>query len=104
MQNVIRNIVVLNQGEEVTEAMIPAPVSSAPLASVSNTIPSQVSTTSYESQSLSTMPGVRPLWEVEKEAIEQAIEFCEGNIPKAAALLDVSASTIYRKREKWQKE
>ena len=30
---------------------------------------------------------VRPLWIVEKEAIEQAIVFCDGSIPKAAALL-----------------
>jgi two-component system repressor protein LuxO len=29
------------------------------------------------------------------------IAYCDDNIPKAAALLEVSASTIYRKRERW---
>jgi two-component system repressor protein LuxO len=45
---------------------------------------------------------IRPLWKIEKQAIEQAIEQCDGNIPKAAALLDISPSTIYRKRQQWE--
>jgi DNA-binding NtrC family response regulator len=45
---------------------------------------------------------IRPLWIVEKETIERAIELCEGNIPKAAALLEISPSTIYRKKLSWQ--
>lgn len=47
---------------------------------------------------LSSSSDVIPLWLVEKKAIEAAIVFCDGNIPKAAALLDVSPSTIYRKK------
>ena len=47
-------------------------------------------------------PLVRPLWQVEKEAIEQAIASCDGNIPKAAALLEISPSTIYRKKQSWE--
>jgi len=39
---------------------------------------------------------------VEKFAIEQAIEVCGGNIPRAAAHLGISASTIYRKRMTWE--
>jgi DNA-binding NtrC family response regulator len=46
-------------------------------------------------------PAIRTLQEVEREAIEEAIARCDGNIPKAAALLDISASTIYRKRQFW---
>jgi two-component system repressor protein LuxO len=41
---------------------------------------------------------------VEKEAIEDAIQHCGGNIPRAAALLEVSPSTIYRKRQAWEAE
>ena len=37
-----------------------------------------------------------------QEAIEQAIAYCDGNIPKAAAMLEVSPSTIYRKRQIWE--
>jgi DNA-binding NtrC family response regulator len=96
LQNIVRNIVVLNQGEEVVSDMIPNPVRAIRSA------PINVAT-----QSIGIEGGhnndIRPLWEVEKDAIEQAILMCDGNIPKAAALLDVSASTLYRKREKWQK-
>jgi len=46
---------------------------------------------------------IHSLSQIEKEAITQAIEFCNGNIPKAAALLEVSPSTIYRKRQSWNK-
>ena len=45
--------------------------------------------------------GVKPLWQVEKNTIEDAIASCGGNIPKAAALLEVSPSTIYRKQKHW---
>ncbi|WP_217994880.1 helix-turn-helix domain-containing protein [Methylogaea oryzae] len=45
---------------------------------------------------------MQPLWLLEKQAIEQAIARCDGNIPKAASLLEVSASTIYRKLQAWQ--
>jgi two-component system repressor protein LuxO len=44
---------------------------------------------------------VVPLWMIEKRAIEQAIAMCDGNIPKAAELLRISPSTIYRKRQAW---
>ncbi|MDH3527208.1 MAG: helix-turn-helix domain-containing protein, partial [Gammaproteobacteria bacterium] len=29
-------------------------------------------------------------------------EQCDGNIPRAAALLEISPSTIYRKRQQWE--
>lgn len=44
---------------------------------------------------------VVPLWQVEKNTIEQAIASCGGNIPRAAAMLEVSPSTIYRKQKHW---
>lgn len=47
---------------------------------------------------------VRPLWQVEKEAIEQAIASCGGNVPRAAARLEISPSTIYRKLQEWQQK
>lgn len=42
------------------------------------------------------------LEEVEKQAIEQAIEMCQDNIVKAASELGVSPSTLYRKIQQWQ--
>jgi two-component system repressor protein LuxO len=47
---------------------------------------------------------VRPLAIVEREAIEHAIRACNDNIPRAAALLEVSPSTIYRKKQAWDRE
>ncbi len=45
---------------------------------------------------------IKPLAETEKEAIKQAIELCEGNIVRAASVLEVSPSTLYRKMQSWQ--
>lgn len=45
---------------------------------------------------------VQPLWQTEKDAIEIAIEYCGGNIPRAASLLEVSPSTLYRKIQVWE--
>ena len=44
---------------------------------------------------------VRPLWLVEKEAIQAAVEASDGNINRAATLLEVAPSTIYRKMQAW---
>ena len=45
---------------------------------------------------------IKPLWLVEKEAIQAAIEASEGNINRAASLLEVAPSTIYRKMQGWR--
>jgi two-component system repressor protein LuxO len=45
--------------------------------------------------------GNAELRNIERTAIERAITSCGGSIPKAAKLLGVSPSTIYRKRESW---
>jgi two-component system repressor protein LuxO len=41
---------------------------------------------------------IRPLWMEEARLIEEAITAFDGNIAKAAAALEISPSTIYRKR------
>jgi two-component system repressor protein LuxO len=43
---------------------------------------------------------IRPLWMVEEETIEEAIQACGGNITRAAALLEINPCTIYRRRQK----
>jgi DNA-binding NtrC family response regulator len=43
-----------------------------------------------------------PLSEVERNAIEQALSYCNGNVVKAALLLAVSPSTLYRKIQSWE--
>jgi DNA-binding NtrC family response regulator len=105
LQNVLRNAVLFNQGKLVSEAMLtrldpgatPRPGSIATLSSASR---------SAGSPSTGSQGGgaIKPLWLVEKEAIEEAIARCNGNIPRAAALLEINPSTIYRRKAEWEKE
>jgi len=107
LQNVIRNIVVLHNGTIVLQKHLPPPLDSV----LGNEGKAVIQCTSPENNTaIFTMPGqpnatvaqdIKPLAEIERDAIENAVEFCDGNIPKAAALLEVSPSTIYRKRQSW---
>jgi two-component system repressor protein LuxO len=103
LQNVIRNIVVLNKGELVTKDMLPSGLSSS--GANEKTGSSTVNAYSLSGDTIvSERPSVQPLWLVEKRAIESTIEACNGNVPKAAAILEVSASTLYRKIQRWNTE
>ncbi len=44
-----------------------------------------------------------PLAQLERDFIEVTIDFCDGSIQQTARLLDVSPSTLYRKRESLEK-
>lgn len=109
LQNVIRNIVVLNDGEEVTLQMVPPPINirtGAEIACTKRLTPepqNSVEALIGDSQpQLVDKTKIEPLWVVEKRAIQAAIDACDGNIPRAAGLLEVSPSTIYRKLQAWQ--
>lgn len=98
LQNVIRNIVVLHEDKAVNQTHLPAPLNT----SLNELEISQLVQPLQQTESRSTVfSDIIPLADVEKETIERAIELCDGNIPKAAALLDVSPSTIYRKKQGW---
>ena len=140
--NVVRNVVVLNDGDEIKPFMLPPPLNkptmivppilqdprwaavAGPLASqigqsfpalaappsgpfaglgipgvpipgISPAIPSPVASAPPIP---SPSPGeswqdderrIRPLWQVEEEAIDEAIRLCHGNITRAAALLEI---------------
>ncbi|MEF1291926.1 quorum-sensing sigma-54 dependent transcriptional regulator LuxO [Vibrio sp. M260118] len=92
LQNVLRNVVVLNNGREIDLAMLPPPLNQPSKNEIRVTRP--------QSETI-TVQDIFPLWLTEKNAIEQAIKACDGNIPKAAGYLDVSPSTIYRKLQSW---
>ncbi len=99
LQNVIRNIVVLHDGEKVLPSMFPPPLNTVPVKVITATAVAPVTGITTDAISAET---IRPMWIVEKETIEHAIAACDGNIPQAAALLELSPSTIYRKRLAWQ--
>ncbi|MCV6589955.1 MAG: sigma-54 dependent transcriptional regulator [Marinobacterium sp.] len=132
LQNVIRNIVVLHDAEQVSPDMLPATLTTAQPATVPaapHTAHSSISLSAtdtkhlHQSNNLHTLPRtqhqqqaqrlpleqhlpleqkIRPLAELEREAIEQAIALCDGSVPTAAHYLGISAATIYRKKNSWK--
>jgi len=99
LQNVIQNVVVLHNGERIAVEMLPPPLNDSLPSRKVGSVAARAAETEFASPEASA--SLKPLWLVEKEAIERAIEHCGGNIPRAAALLEVSPSTIYRKRQLW---
>lgn len=85
LQNVIRQTVVLHDGDVLESHMLPDHI-----IRPENTCPSSAATRSN-----------RHLWQIERDVIEDAIASFAGSIPKAADALGISPSTIYRKRETW---
>jgi two-component system repressor protein LuxO len=121
LQNVVRSVVVLNDGEFVTPDLFPREILSGagsarlpispppPPAFVTRELlepqTPPAPTTFTPSQPQPVAPAVRslrPLEDVIRETIEQAITQCGGSIPKAAAALDVSPSTLYRRIQGWE--
>jgi two-component system repressor protein LuxO len=100
LQNVVRNVVVLHNGAEVGVEMLPATLRARTPAKPERP-PAQGPRQEPTPSDTPPSRQVRPLWIVEKEAIEAAIEASDGNVPRAAALLEISASTIYRKLKTW---
>lgn len=90
LQNVIRNAVVLHQGEWIEQDMLPAPLDRPMTAQTASELVTDA------------LPApIVPLAVLERQAIERAISHCQGNVSRAAALLEVSPSTIYRKLQSW---
>ncbi|MEM1345316.1 MAG: sigma-54 dependent transcriptional regulator [Pseudomonadota bacterium] len=124
LQNVLRNAVVLHDGEELTVEMLPAALSTdpstTPEARILGTLgympsamptavqPAAVQTTvapapDESEAALQSLVGLS-LADLERRFIEATIDECDGSIPKAARLLDVSPSTLYRKRGAWARK
>jgi len=103
LQNAIQQAVVLNDGELMTADMLQIGLS--PMAGSPE--PIKTSTGNQQSAEPVTLPfsprqEILPLWIIERQAIERAIKACDGNINKAAGLLEVAPSTIYRKLQTWE--
>ena len=97
--NVIRNLVVLNEGGEVTLSMLPDGLGLRDHLSPPE--PPGALNASLD-PGLESLIG-RPLAEVERLIIEATIARHGGSVPKAARVLDLSPSTLYRKIESWGK-
>ncbi|ENM5901244.1 sigma-54-dependent Fis family transcriptional regulator [Vibrio mimicus] len=140
LQNVIRNIVVLNNEKIIKPEHLPNQIlakNSVPAASITpvsvaaesivhkaavfhepeSELPLQTATPErFASSPAESVPResstpthnnpvvIRPMWQVEREAIQQAIDFCDGNVINAAVLLELSPSTVYRKKLAWEQD
>jgi len=95
LQNLIRRIVVMFDGAKVTADMVNAADiethathrSVAPRRTIAE-----------------TKRTILPMWQQEQRIIENALALHEGNIAQAAAALEISPSTIYRKKQAWEEK
>jgi DNA-binding NtrC family response regulator len=108
LQNTLRNVVVLHEGELIEAEMLPANLMRQ-LALDRAQPPADArrpEAAAPPTEDLATHAGRlvgAKLADVEREFIEATIVHCGGSITKAARLLDVSPSTLYRKRDAWSK-
>lgn len=152
LQNVVRNIVVLHDGELVAPEMIPPPVNrpfvmdhrapprqpapveiagakpagSEPVAAetVLPRLPPEIFEASagpgvaqaivlpaplaaehaYAARPIISEIEIMPLAEMERRLVLAALARTDGDIPRAAALLEINPSTVYRKVSAWRKD
>jgi len=100
LQNIIRNIVVLNDGGTVTLDMLPAKFHQAGEIARPDAAAEMLHGPASAVEDFDAP--ILPMREVERTHIERAIENCNGNVPQAATILGMSPSTVYRKLRQWQ--
>ena len=114
LENTIHSAVVMSEGPLLTEQVLARQLQltqtqmtellhkkspPAPLESIPNT--SSDNRNHIQHSAVNDTIIVRSLAEVERAAIEHAITTCNDNVVKAASLLEVSPSTLYRKVQQW---
>jgi two-component system repressor protein LuxO len=100
LENVLRNAVVMYDGDVLTADMLS-------FSHVSTLLASSPTASRADASGIASWSAERdiiPLRHVERVAVERAITLCNGNVPRAAAFLGVSPSTLYRKRQGWADE
>lgn len=95
--NVIRNVVVLNDGGVVTKSMLPGDLAQGEAVQMISANGPVVSGPHLDELLGKTMA------EIEQTVIEATLARHGGSVPKAARMLDISPSTLYRKIEGWAK-
>jgi two-component system, repressor protein LuxO len=130
LQNAVRNAVVMHDGERLEAVMLPAmllratprivpamppmaPAMAAPLPPPPQPALAPALAES-EAPALAWAPAlpppepqpavteIQPLWLMEKRLILAALEQTQQDVPRAASLLEINPSTIYRKLQAWR--
>lgn len=98
LQNALRNAVVLNHGKVIELAMLPKWIDDTQAPTAARPITSNYSLNESSETSSKSRDHVLPLWKIERDAILNALRICDGNVTRAAAYLEIGASTLYRKK------
>jgi len=103
LQNIVRNVVVMHDARVVEPEMLGA-LANMPLEP-GDALSDQPSVDHPSTtRTLDMLAGqIRPLSEIEREAIERALDLCDGDVRKAAVFLEIAPATIYRKLKAWEK-
>lgn len=105
LQNVVRHTIVMNDGQAIEAHMLPDSMRSSTVAA--ETLDTGIKATLSETRVKDPFEGrskghdCLPFWQQEQSIIEAAVTRYDGNISRAAAALEISPSTIYRKRQSW---
>lgn len=112
LQNVIHSAVVMSEGPLISYEILKQQLvtnfnslSSPPIFQQKTRVHNRKTQNGDKLMSVSQMGNeIMSLEKVERKAIEKAISVCQDNIVKAAGVLGVSPTTIYRKIQQWQTE
>ena len=100
LENIARNTIVMNEASVVEPEMLSTLSITPDKPRISDRV--LQADDSLRTQSLDQLAEkIRPLSEVERKTIEQALELCDGDVRKAAVFLDIAPATIYRKLKAW---
>ncbi len=121
LQNVVRNIVVLHDGDRVELDMIPRavrrpdgaegdraeaapPAAAVPAPGVAPAVAAARVVRPVAEAAEEEMAEIVPLALMERRLILAALRHTGQDVPRAAALLEINPSTIYRKLQSWRAE
>lgn len=98
LENIIHRLVLMSEGDSIGYDDLRQAISDSDVVDGTN---APTRNTAFGAQDAKPVQ-VEPLWLTEKRAIQAAIDACDGNINRAAGLLEVAPSTIYRKIQSWK--
>ena len=101
LENIIHQIVVLHNDSYVKISMLPEQIVNQPPQTTETEKQPMAAPAPAESANSNQ---IEPLWQIEKNAILSALQYTQQDVVKAASLLEVSPSTLYRKLQAWKSE
>jgi two-component system repressor protein LuxO len=99
LENVIRNVVILHQGPVVGQSMLPKDLKRFMEDSL---VPAANQNAGDLAFAEAKANNIKPLWLLEKETILDTLASVDQDMIRAASLLEISPSTIYRKLQSWR--